>query len=119
MRKRMTRIKRKRSEHRVNNFLKVIIDFFYLYFTELSIIKQVDSSFIKLWEKLFIEATQCISVHLVGNFTRRSQEFRRSRPIGRDLHNVCLHLLTDARDAHHEKLIHVRAENGKELQPFQ
>src|SRR5688572_33170469 len=78
----------------------------------------MDPGFIELWKELSIERTQCIPVHFDSEFTCRSQDFGRSQPIWRDLHNASFHLLADARHAHHEKLVHVRAKMGEELQPL-
>ena len=60
-----------------------------------------------------------IVLDLMGDLACRSQDLRRGEAIWKYFHDMGLHLLADARNAHHEKLVHVRAEDGKELQPFE
>src|SRR5688500_3364168 len=109
----MTRVKSQRSQYRVNNLSEIIVGLFHLRITEFAIVKQMNPGFIEFWKNLSIETIQRAPIHFDGEFTRRDQNLGWSQPIWRDLHDARLHLLADARDAHHEKFVHVRAKNGE------
>src|SRR5512139_3409808 len=119
MRERMSGIKRQRSQDRVDHFLEVIVYFLQLDLGEFAIIQEMDAGLIQLWQNLFVETVQRAAIEFEGYFARCSEDLRRCQSIPEDFHDVRFHLLTDTGHTHHEKLVHVRTEDGQELQSLE
>src|SRR5688572_937193 len=116
VRKRMSWIERQGSQDRVDHLFEIFIHFLCLRFREFMIIHEMDSRLVQLREDFLIETLQCSSIQFERQFPRRSQHLRRGQAVWEDFHDMGFHLLADAGNAHHEELIHIRAENGKEFQ---
>ncbi len=119
MREGVPGIKRQRGENRVDDLAKIIVCLVQLGWTQLMIIQQMDAHIVELADQFLLEKVQGRPIQLVGDLARRGQHFRRGEAIREHFHDMRLHLLADAGDTHHEKLVHVRAEDGQELQPLE
>ena len=115
----MPRVERQRSEDGIHNLAKIGIRLLHLGAAQFVIIEDVNALFIQFWQQFFIEEMQGSAIQFFGGFARRGQYIGRGQSIGEDLHDMGFDLLADTRHAHHEKLVHVRAEDGKKLQTFQ
>src|SRR5262245_7750912 len=74
---------------------------------------------IKFTDQFFIEEIQGSPIQVMRDFARRCQDFGRGEAIWKYFHDMGLHLLPDSGYPHHEKLVHVRAKDGQELQAFE
>src|SRR6185503_15970368 len=82
---------------------------------EARVAEQMDALGGELRQKLVPQARLGLLVELAHAAPNRRQLLGGARAVGRRLHDLRAQLLLQPRDAHHEKLVQVRAEDGEKF----
>ena len=79
----------------------------------------MDSCLIQFGKQFARQASLRLMIEFRGQLADGGQLFARGQTIRRGVGDASFHLFANARNTHHKELVHVRAEDGQELDAFQ
>ena len=114
----MSGIECERRQHRIHYSLKIGIRFFLLGFAQAAVIQNTNFRLIQFRKQFTRQAFLRFMIEFRGQLADGGQLFTGSNHPAR-LCDTSFYLFANAGNAHYEELVHVRSEDGQELDAFQ
>ena len=119
MRKRAAGVEGQRREHRKDRLAEVLVGDGQLLFVQRGVIQHLNAGFGQRRQQLVVQAFVRIGQQLLGLAADGHQLSRRMHAVGTHIQDSGIHLVDQAGHAHHEKLVHIGAHDGKEFDALQ
>ncbi len=111
----MCQVQGERREDGIDRLAEVGVRLFLLGFAQFLVVQNMDARLVQLGQEFALEALMGSVEQFEGALADGGELFARGHAVGGDLDDARLDLLAEPRDAHHEELVHVGAEDGEEF----